>query len=106
MPWTHIFNASLLHFAFKSEVRSFLKLPIGARKIPATGGQGARTVRPAWQPGRVVAGRLAGARSPTWRFSLMWVVSGWRMTHTESTQSYALAAWQPLALKFQLLRAC
>jgi len=47
MPWKYIFNASLLHFAFKSEVRSFLKLPIGARKIPATRAQGAHTLRSA-----------------------------------------------------------
>ena len=42
IPWKDIFNAPLLHFAFKSEVRGFLKLPIGARKIPATGAQAAR----------------------------------------------------------------
>ena len=47
MPWKHIFNASLLHFAFKNEVKGFLKLPIGARKIPATGAEGAWTLRPA-----------------------------------------------------------
>ena len=45
MPWKHVFEVLLLHFAFKSEVRGFLKLPIGARKIPATGAQGARTLR-------------------------------------------------------------
>jgi hypothetical protein len=55
MAWKHIIDVLLLHFAFKSEVRSFLKLPIGARKIPATGAQGPRTLRPAWPPGRVGA---------------------------------------------------
>ena len=70
--WKHVFNVQFLHIAFKSEVRSILKLPIGARKIPATGAQGARTLRPAWPYGRVVPGRLTRAQRPISRQLVNW----------------------------------
>ena len=64
MPWKHIFNVPLLHFTFKSEVRSFLKLPIGASKIPATGAQGALTFRPGLAGSTSTRGAKGGRRAP------------------------------------------
>ena len=65
MPWKHVFDLLSLHFAFKSEVRGFLKLPIGARGIPAPGVQGRAPCAP---PGRLD----------------VWLPGGWRAAQSDT----------------------